>query len=129
MRRSTARRRIPPRLIAAAVGAILVVGNGLLVLGPVMGLVGAAGSVVPGALQIPVGQIAIAIVVGFLVAAGCVVVAGVARYPWLSWTFVVAAWVSSLIGSIWPIVVTANAAVDRVGDIIPFITELISRIG
>ena len=127
-RSSTSGRRIPMRLVAAAVGAVLVIGNGLLVLGPVLGLVGAATSFGP-VFQVPVGQIAIAIIVGFLVAIGCVVLAGISRPRWMSWTLAVAAWVASLIGSIWPIVVTANAAVDRAGDIIPFITELIRSVG
>ncbi|QCR18120.1 hypothetical protein [Agrococcus sp. SGAir0287] len=125
---STRRRRVPIRLIAAAVGAVLVAGNALLVLGPVMGLVGAAASVGP-VFQVPVGAIGVSIAVGFLVAIACVVLAGIARRPALSWALVVAAWISSLVGSVWPIVVTANAAVDRVGDVVPYIVQLIGQLG
>ena len=122
------RRRIPTRLVAAAVGAVLVIGNALLVLGPVLGLVGAAASVGP-VLQIPYGLITLSIVVGFLVAILCVVLAGISRRAVPSWVLVVSAWIASLIGSVWPIVVTANAAVDRAGDVVPFIVDLIGRIG
>lgn len=122
------RSRIPTRLVAAIVGAVLVIGNALLVLIPVLGLVGTAASVGP-VLQVPYGQIAIAIVVGFLVAIGCVVLAGVSRRAAPSWVLVVAAWIASLIGSVWPIVVTANAAVDRVGEVVPYIVDLIGSIG
>ena len=115
MSRLSTRRRVPVRLIAAAVGAVIVLGNGLLVLGPV--------------LQIPAGGITIAVIVGFLVAIACVVLAGIARYPWLSWTFVVSAWVASLIASVWPLIATANAAVDRAGDVIPWIVDLIQQVG
>ena len=127
-RSSTRRRRIPTRLVAAAVGAVLVVGNALLVLGPVMGLVGTAASVGP-VFQVPYGAIGVSIAVGFLVAIACVVLAGISRRAAPSWVLVVAAWIASLIGSVWPIVVTANAAVDRVGDVVPYIVELIGRIG
>jgi len=122
------RRRIPTRLVAAAVGAVLVIGNALLVLGPVLGLVGAAASVGP-VLQIPYGLITLSIVVGFLVAILCVVLAGISRRAVPSWVLVVSAWIASLIGSVWPIVVTANAAVDRASDVVPFIVDLIGRIG
>ncbi|GAA2175592.1 hypothetical protein GCM10009846_26100 [Agrococcus versicolor] len=119
---------MPVRLIAAAVGAVIVLGNGLLVLGPVLGLVGAAASLGP-VLQIPAGGITIAVIVGFLVAIASVVLAGIARHPWLSWTFVVSAWVASLIASVWPLIATANAAVDRAGDVIPWIVDLIQQVG
>jgi len=122
------RRRIPTRLVAAAVGAVLVIGNALLVLGPVLGLVGAAASFGP-VLQIPYGLITLSIVVGFLVAILCVVLAGISRRAVPSWVLVVSAWIASLIGSVWPIVVTANAAVDRASDVVPFIVDLIGRIG
>ena len=127
MRGTTRRRRIPTRLVAAAIGVVLVLANGLLVLGPVLGLVGAAASVGP-VLQMPYGAIVASIAIGFLVAAGCVALAVVARRAWLSWTSVVAAWIASLLGSTWPIVATANAAVDRAGDVIPFIIELIGTV-
>jgi hypothetical protein len=107
---------------------VLVLGNGLLVLGPVLGLVGTATSLGP-VLQVLGVAIAVAIVVGFLVAIGCVVLAGIARRAWLSWTLVVAAWVASLVGSIWPLVATAGAAVDRAGEVIPWILDLIQQVG
>ncbi|SDH59760.1 hypothetical protein [Agrococcus jejuensis] len=127
MRGTTRRRSIPTRYVAAAVGAVLVLGNALLVLGPVLGLVGTAAGVGP-VLQLPYGAIAVAIVVGFLVAVGCVLLAAISRRPRLCWILVVAAWIASLIGSTWPIVATAGAAVDRVGDVIPFIAELIGMV-
>lgn len=127
MRGTTRRRRLPTRIVAAIVGAVLVIANGLLVLGPVLGLVGAAAGVGP-VLTVPYGAIVTAIVVGFLVAILCVALAAVARRSWLAWSLAVAAWVASLVGSTWPIVATASAAVDRVGDVIPFIAELIGRV-
>lgn len=127
MRGATRRRSVPTRYVAAAVGAVLVLANGLLVLGPVLGLVGAASGVGP-VFQVPYGAIVVAIVVGFLVAVGCVLLAAIARRAWLSWVLVVAAWIASLIGSTWPIVATASAAVDRVGDVIPFIADLIGSV-
>lgn len=127
VRGTTRRRRLPTRIVAALVGAALVLANGLLVLVPVLGLVGAAAGAGP-VLQVPYGAIAVAIVVGFLVAIACVALAAVARRDWLAWTLVVAAFVASLLGSTWPIVATASAAVDRVGDVIPFIAELIGSL-
>jgi len=119
--------RPPTRVVAAAVGALLVLGNGLLVLAPVVGLVGAAAGAGP-VLDIPYASMTFVVVVGFLLAIGCVAVAFLTRRPWASWTVVALAWVLSLAVSLWPVVATADSAVDRARDVVPWILDLVREV-
>lgn len=116
------------RLVAVLVGAVLVVGNGVLVLGPVVGLVGAAAAAGP-ALDVPAASSTVVVVLGYVVAAALLVGAWASRRTWSAWTLAVLAWLVSLAVSLWPLVATANAAVDRVGDIWPWISELVRSVG
>ncbi|PWJ54450.1 hypothetical protein SAMN06264364_107146 [Quadrisphaera granulorum] len=126
--RSLAQRRaIPPRFVAAGVGLVLVVASGLLVLAPVLGLVGAAASAGP-VLSVPVGSITAVVVLGYLLALGLLVAAAVSRQTLLAWTLAVVAWLVSLAASVWPIIATADQAVDRVRDIWPWIMQLVQQV-
>lgn len=120
-------RALPLRFVAALVGAVLVVLTALLVLGPVLGLVGAAASAGP-LLSVPVGSITAVVVLGFLVSLALLVGAALSRQHWLSWTLAVLAWLVSLVASVWPIVATANQAVDRARDIWPWIVQLVQQV-
>lgn len=120
-------RRPPVRVVATAVGAVLVLGNGLLVLAPVIGLVGVAAGAGP-VLDIPYASMTVAVVVGFLLAVGCLALAFASHRPWMAWTFVVLAWALSLVASAWPVVATADSAVDRARDIGPWILELVRTV-
>lgn len=126
-RSAAQRRRVPTRLVAAGVGAVLVVLTGLLVLGPVLGLVGAAASAGP-LLSIPVGSITAVVVLGYLLALGLLVAAALSRLAVASWTLVVVAWLVSLAVSVWPIIATADQAVDRGRDIWPWIQQLVQQV-
>ncbi|ROP42776.1 hypothetical protein [Pseudokineococcus lusitanus] len=115
------------RVVAVLVGAVLVLGNGLLVLGPVLGLVGAAAAAGP-VLDVPAASGTVVVVLGYLVAVALLAGAWASRRTWSAWTLAVLAWLVSLAVSLWPLVATANAAVDRVGDIWPWITELVRSV-
>jgi hypothetical protein len=120
-------RVVPARFVAAVVGAVLVVLTGLLVLGPVLGLVGAAASAGP-VLSVPVGSITAVVVLGFLLALGLLVAAALSRPKVAAWTLAVVAWLVSLVVSVWPIIATANQAVDRARDIWPWIVQLVQQV-
>lgn len=115
------------RLVAVLVGAVLVLGNGFLVLGPVVGLVGAAAAAGP-VLDVPAASSTVVVVLGYVVAVALLVGAWASRRTWSAWTLAVLAWLVSLVVSLWPLVATANAAVDRVGDIWPWISELVRSV-
>lgn len=121
------RRSVPTRFVAAAVGAVLVVLTGLLVLGPVLGLVGAAASAGP-LLSIPVGSITAVVVLGYLLALGLLAGAAVSRHAPVAWALAVVAWLVSLAVSVWPIIATADQAVDRGRDIWPWIQQLVQQV-
>ena len=65
---------------------------------------------------------------GFLLAVGCLALAFASHRPWMAWTFVVLAWALSLVASAWPVVATADSAVDRARDIGPWILELVRTV-
>ncbi|MGQ7297500.1 hypothetical protein [Quadrisphaera sp. KR29] len=121
------RRTVPTRFVAAGVGALLVALAALLVLVPVLGLVGAAASAGP-VLSVPVGSITAVVVLGFLVALGLLVAAAVSRPTWLAWGLVAVAVLVALAASVWPIIATADQAVDRARDIWPWIQQLVQQV-
>ncbi|OOB92233.1 hypothetical protein [Rathayibacter sp. VKM Ac-2630] len=123
------RRRPRAAWIAFATGVVV---SALVVLGvllPVLGLIAAADGSIAGALDVPVGAITASIVIGFLVGLAFLFLAFVARKPAVAWVAAVAAVVATLVGSVWPLVATALASVDQAQDVVPFIQDLIGRIG
>jgi hypothetical protein len=128
--RSTALLRRPTGavLLAVVVGAVLVLANGLLVLGPVTGLVGAAAAAGP-VLDVPVGSSTLVVVLGYVVAVALLLVAWRSRRSVTAGVLAGLAWLLSLLVSLWPLVATADRAVDRVRDIVPWIVDLVRSVG
>lgn len=94
---------------------------------PVLGLLAAADGGTAGVLDVPVGSIAIAAVVGYLLALVLLGLVLLTRSGPVAWVLAVAAVVSTLLVSLWPLVATALSAVDQAGDVWPFITGLIDQ--
>ncbi len=122
-------RRARPRavwaaLVTSVVLCLLIVGGVFL---PVLGLIGAADGGTAGALDVPVGSIAAAAAIGYLLALVLLALILVVRNGPLAWVLGVAAVVSTLLVSLWPLVATALAGVDQARDVWPFIQELLQR--
>jgi hypothetical protein len=111
--------------ITSLVVAVLVVAGVLL---PVLGLIGTAAGVTAGALRVPVGPIVLAAAVGYLLAIALLALCVSVRNGALAWVLGVAAVVSTLLVSLWPLVAVALSAVDQVQDVVPFIQGLITRV-
>lgn len=104
--------------------ALIVVG----VLLPVLGLIGAAHATTFGTLHVPVGGIAVALVISYLVGLGFLVLTFLARFGALAWITAVAAVIATLAGSVWPLFATAFSSVTQIQDVIPFVQDLIGRV-
>ncbi|VXA99071.1 conserved membrane hypothetical protein [Frigoribacterium sp. 9N] len=129
-RRATMTTRRPrPRavwaaLVTSAVLCVLIVVGVLL---PVLTLIGAADGGTAGALDVPVGSIVAAIAIGYVLALVLLLLIVKVRNGPLAWVLGVAAVISTLVVSLWPLVAVAIAGVDQVQDLIPFIQDLITR--
>ncbi len=95
---------------------------------PVLGLIGAADATTVGQLDVPVGLIALGIVISFVVGLVLLAVAAMTRSGVVAWIAAVSAVVATLVGSFWPLVATTIASVDQVQDAIPFVQDLIGRV-
>ena len=127
---SGARRPRPAAVWAALVtGAVLCVSSVVFVLLPVLGLIGAADGSTVGALDVPVGSIAVALVIGLGLALVLLALIVATRNGAVAWVLAVAAVISTVVVSLWPLVATAFAAVGQAGDVIPFIQGLIEQVG
>lgn len=127
---SGTRRPRPAAVWAALVtGAVLCVSSVAFVLLPVLGLIGAADGSTVGALNVPVGSIAVALVIGLGLALVLLALIVATRNGAVAWVLAVAAVISTLVVSLWPLVATAFAAVGQAGEVIPFIQGLIERFG
>ncbi|ROS49322.1 hypothetical protein [Frigoribacterium faeni] len=128
-RTTTTTRRPRPRavwaaLVTSAVLCVLIVVGVLL---PVLTLIGAADGGTAGALDVPVGSIVAAIAIGYVLALVLLLLIVKVRNGPLAWVLGVAAVISTLVVSLWPLVAVAIAGVDQVQDLIPFIQDLITR--
>jgi uncharacterized membrane protein len=128
-RTTTTTRRPRPRavwaaLVTSVVLCVLIVVGVLL---PVLTLIGAADGGTAGALDVPVGSIAVAIASGCVLALVLLLLVVRVRNGALAWVLGVAAVISTLVVSLWPLVAVAIAGVDQVQDLIPFIQDLIAR--
>lgn len=120
--------RRPRSVWAALITAVVVCGLLLLgVLLPVLGLIGAADATVAGALDVPVGGVALTIVIGYGLSLVFLVLTFLSRRGAPAWVFAILAILTNLFGSVWPLVVTAMASVGQAQDIGPFIADLIRR--
>lgn len=127
---SGARRPRPAAVWAALVtGAVLCVSTVVFVLLPVLGLIGAADGSTVGALDVPVGSIAAALVIGLGLALVWLALIVATRNGAVAWVLAVGAVISTVVVSLWPLVATAFAAVGQAGDVIPFIQGLIEQVG
>jgi hypothetical protein len=127
---SGARHPRPAAVWAALVtGAVLCVSSVVFVLLPVLGLIGAADGSTVGALDVPVGSIAVALVTGLGLALVLLALIVATRNGAVAWVLAVAAVISTLVVSLWPLVATAFAAVGQAGDVIPFTQGLIEQVG
>jgi len=128
-RTTTTTRRPRPRAVWAALVTSVVICL-LIVVGvllPVLTLIGAADGGTAGALDVPVGSIAAAIAIGYVLALLLLLLIVKVRNGALAWVLGVAAVISTLIVSLWPLVAVAIAGVDQVQDVIPFIQDLVAR--
>jgi len=128
-RGSASTRRPRPRavwaaLITSVVVCLLIVVGVLL---PVLTLIGAADGGTAGALDVPVGSIAAAVLIGYLLALVLLLLIVKVRNGALAWVLGVAAVISTLLVSLWPLVAVAIAGVDQVQDIVPFVQDLVAR--
>ncbi len=123
-----------PRPRPRAVWAASITSTGLCVLTlfgvllPVLGLIASADGTTAGVLDVPVGPITLAVLIGYLLAIVLLVVCFRMRNGALAWTLGVAAVVSTLLVSLWPIAATAMAGAGQVQGMIPAIRELIGRL-
>ncbi|WP_249407983.1 hypothetical protein [Frigoribacterium sp. CFBP 8759] len=111
-------------LVTSAVLCVLIVVGVLL---PVLTLIGAADGGTAGALDVPVGSIVAAIAIGYVLALVVLLLIVKVRNGALAWVLGVAAVISTLVVSLWPLVAVAIAGVDQVQDLIPFIQDLVTR--
>ncbi|MFB2582797.1 hypothetical protein ACEXQD_16240 [Herbiconiux sp. P15] len=123
--RSTRPRTVWAAFLTSLVVCLLVVVGVLL---PVLGLIAAADGSTAGALDVPVGQIVLAILIGYVLALVLLVLAVRVRRGAVAWVLGVAAVISTLLVSIWPIVVTAIAGADQARDVIPIIQQIIGQV-
>jgi hypothetical protein len=124
MRRRRPRAVWAATLTGAIVSAVVVVG----VLLPVLGIIGAADATTAGQLDVPVGLIALGIVISLVVGLAMLAIAAMTRSGVVAWIAAVSAVVATLVGSAWPLVATTIASVDQVQDAIPFVQDLIGRV-
>ncbi|RUR03071.1 hypothetical protein [Labedella endophytica] len=119
-----------PRAVwaAAVTGLVVVVLIALGVLLPVLGLIGAADGATVGALDVPVGSIVVALLIGYVLALLFLLLAARSRNGALAWVLSVAAAISALLVSLWPLLAVALAGVDQAGDVVPFILDLVARV-
>lgn len=113
-----------PRVVRAGAGAALVLATLVLVLGPVLGLVGTAAAAGP-VLQVPYAGIAVVVVLALLGCLACLAGAYRTSVDGLGWALVVLAVLLALAASLWPLVATADAAVDSARDVWPWIVRLV----
>ena len=125
---STGRRRPRAVWVAVATGSALVVVTVAAVLIPILTLIGTADGATVGALDVPVGAIVIALLIGYGLALVLLLIAARVRNGPLAWILAVSAVVSTLVVSVWPLFAVAAAGVDQASDIIPFIQDLIHRV-
>ncbi|NQX13879.1 hypothetical protein HQQ80_19805 [Microbacteriaceae bacterium VKM Ac-2855] len=119
-----------PRAAWAALitGVILVVLIVIGVLLPILTLIGAADGATAGALDVPVGGIVAALAIGYILALLLLLLCLRSRNGAFAWVVAVAAVISTLLVSVWPIIVVALAGVDQAQDIVPFIQDLVQRV-
>ena len=118
-------RSVRVALVVAAVVLLLVV---LAVALPVWGLIGSADATVAGALDVPGGRIAVVTVLGVLVVIGLAVGLVLTSRPPVAWALTVIIAVVALLVALYPLLATAQAAVDQGKEFIPWLTNLVVQL-
>ncbi|MFP7832884.1 hypothetical protein [Marisediminicola sp. LYQ134] len=129
-RRTSTVSRPRPRAVWAAIVTSTIV-CGLIVLGvllPILGLIGAADAGTAGAFDVPVGQIAGAIAIGYLLALVLLLLTLRTRNGAIAWVLGVAAVISTLVVSLWPLAAAAMSGTEQVSGLIPSIQNLLEQI-
>ncbi|SDU89714.1 hypothetical protein SAMN04488544_1619 [Microlunatus sagamiharensis] len=112
-------------LVVAVLGVLLVLGA---VLAPVLGTIGSADAASAGALDVPVGRIILVGVLGLLV----VLALGVGLFrTWstpVAWALAVVAVLVTLVVSLYPLLVAADAALQQGRAFVPWVTGLVARL-
>lgn len=126
-RATSASRASRPRAVwlalLAAPTAVVMIAFGVLV--PVLALIGSADASTVGALDVPVGGIAVAVLIGYGLAVLLTLVIARVRSPGLAWTLAISAAMSALLVSVWPLIATAIAGAGQAAEVGPVLGELI----
>jgi ABC-type transport system involved in multi-copper enzyme maturation permease subunit len=119
-----------PRAVWAAfitaLAVCLLIAFGVLL--PILGLIAAADGGTAGALNVPVGQIVLALVIGYGLSLVLLALCVRVRRGAPAWVLGVAAVVSALLVSVWPLVVTALAGAGQVQGVLPAIQQLLEQV-
>ena len=94
----------------------------------VLALIGSGDAASAGVLEVPVGRIAVVVVVGYLVALVLLVAALVSRSVPSAWVAAVLSVGVALVVSVYPLFATAGVAVDQAREVLPWILDLIRRV-
>ena len=120
----------PPRAVRVpqVVGATVVLLVVVAVVLPVWALIGSTDAAVAGAVDVPVGSIALVSVLALLVVLGLGV--GLVRTdsPVVAWCLAVAIGLVALAAGLYPLLATAQSAVDQGRAFVPWLTDLIVRL-
>ncbi|MDJ0337913.1 hypothetical protein [Cryobacterium sp. PH31-O1] len=121
--------RLRPRVVwfALGTGIFCCIAVTALILAPVLSLIGTGLAFAP-FVQVPVTQIIIATIGGYILVLGLLTLTGLSRNGALSWFLASTATLLCLIVSLYPLFAVAFAAVDNAGNAIPWILDWIARI-
>lgn len=112
-------------LVSAALLVLLVL---LGVVLPVWTLIGSADATVAGALDVPGGRIAAVTVLGVLVVLALAVGLVLTVRPAVAWSLTALLVVVALLTALYPLLATAQSAVDQGQAFLPWITDLVIRL-
>ena len=118
-------RSVRVALVVAAVVLLLVV---LAVAVPVWTLITGADATVAGALDVPGGRIAVVTVLGVLIVVGLAVGLVLTSRPTVAWVLTVVIGLVALVVALYPLLATAQAAVDQGKAFAPWLTDLVVRL-
>lgn len=118
-------RSVRVALVVAAVVLLLVV---LAVAVPVWTLITGADATVAGALDVPGGRIAVVTVLGVLVVVGLAVGLVLTSRPTVAWVLTVVIGLVALVVALYPLLATAQAAVDQGKTFVPWLTNLVVQL-
>ena len=113
-----------PQVVGGTVVLVVVVAVVL----PVWALIGSTDAAVGGAVDVPVGPIVLVSVLGLLVVVGLGVGLVRTNSPAVAWCLVVAVGLVALAAGLYPLLATAQSAVDQGRAFVPWLTDLTVRL-